>query len=347
MVEPTRLPVVPRPENDERLSSWLNRLAKLYSIPLDRLLDDLGLGGRSVFDLEWRLSIGEGVLIAGRTGLSPKVLEAMTFHDYAPKARMMIAHKNRHHCQNCPTDVHTRAGAMPWTFICPEHGTRYLTATGQDLKTLIGSDEFAILDQCAKRGAARLDKWMRGKDNEVPSIDSAVNFLATRHRRSSPPTISEQPRLSLQARRENHAFLTQSIIRQALLIMVPEYDRVAPLFVKPVRAGFHALSQSSLLQAYALAIGIDRLTNNPINSVIDVLMSSDQAGEMRLREVLKQWPLSLRRCIYARLWRTQRDERERQLAEKRDKRSKSHKLRFIPSHYYRYGISYTQYEKWR
>jgi len=48
-------------------------------------------------------------------------------------------------------------------------------------------------------------------------------------------TLAEQPRLSLEARRANHAFLTQPIARQALLVVAPEYNRFAPVLAKPVR----------------------------------------------------------------------------------------------------------------
>ena len=65
-----RLPVVLRPEADERLSSWLARLATFYAMTVPDFLAELGIPQRDVFDLEWRLSEGEGALIAARTGLS-------------------------------------------------------------------------------------------------------------------------------------------------------------------------------------------------------------------------------------------------------------------------------------
>jgi hypothetical protein len=46
------------------------------------------------------------------------------------------------------------------------------------------------------------------------------------------------------------------------------------------------------------------------------LLASDADGQERLRDVLKAWPLSLRRRISTRLWRAERDEREREIAEK-------------------------------
>jgi len=75
---------------------------------------------------------------------------------------------------------------------------------------------------------------------EIPTISSLLQFLSAPYRRPSPPSSAEQPRLSLDARRANHGFLTQPIARQALLIVAPEYNRFAPVLAKPVRLGLDA-----------------------------------------------------------------------------------------------------------
>ncbi len=70
-----------------------------------------------------------------------------------------------------------------------------------------------------------------------------------------------------------------------------------------------------LLQAFALTVGIGRIIENPVKQAIAVLLASDAEGQGRVREALSSWPLSLRRRISVRLWRVQRDERARQIAE--------------------------------
>ena len=145
--------------------------------------------------------------------------------------------------------------------------------------------------------------------------------------------------MSLGARRDYHAFLTTPIIRQALTVVMPEYDRVAPVLTKPVRPGLHSLAQGSLLQSFALTVGIGRVAEDPVTRVVDVLLASDAEGQARLKDALRSWPVSLRRCISARLWRDQRGETERLVAEKAARRRQSHKLRHVQSHKYRYGIS--------
>ncbi|MFZ3581875.1 hypothetical protein ACOI1H_06840 [Loktanella sp. DJP18] len=145
--------------------------------------------------------------------------------------------------------------------------------------------------------------------------------------------------MSLMDRRDYHDFLTTPILRQALTVVVPEYDQVSPVFAKPVRSGLHALAQGSLLQSFALTVGIGRIMKDPVKWAIVVLMASDAEGQGRVREALKSWPLSSRRRISARLWRAERHERDRQLAEKAARQRQSHRYRLIQSHKYRYAIS--------
>lgn len=91
MTEQGCLPVVFPPEIYERLSSWFARVATFYALTVPEFAAELGLSGHDVFDLEWRLSAGEGAFIAARTGLSEVSLQAMTYSDYVPDARIMVA----------------------------------------------------------------------------------------------------------------------------------------------------------------------------------------------------------------------------------------------------------------
>jgi len=334
-----RLPVVYAPEADERLSSWIARMASFYAMTVAEFVAELGLQGQDVFDLEWRLSEGEGALIAARTGLVLETVQAMTFREFGPQARMMIARKNRSPCSHCPEDLHRKAAALPWRFRCPVHGVELRDATGVTLSDRFGTDCFKKLEGHAEAGAAHFDAWARGAgqgDLEAPEV---LQVLTARHRRASPPNVCEQPRMSLKDRRDYHDFLTTPIIRQALMVVVPEYDQVAPVLAKPVRPGLHALAQGSLLQCFALTVGIGRIVEEPVARAIDVLLASDLDGQERVREALRSWPLALRRRISARFWRVERDERARQTAEKAARQRQSHKYRTIQSHKYRYRIS--------
>jgi hypothetical protein len=333
------LPVVFPPEIDERLSSWFARMATFYALTVPEFAAELGLSGRDVFDLEWRLSAGEGALIAARTGLSEVSLQAMTYSDYVPDARIMVARKNRHRCVKCQGDVQRKAIALPWTFRCPVHGVELCDATGATVSNMLGADRFTKLESCTGAGVAVLDAWARGVGQAALGPVEMLAFLTARHRRASPPNVSEQPRMSLEARRDYHKFLITPIIRQGLTVVVPEYDKVAPVLTKSVRPGSHSLAQGSLLQTFAMTAGIGRIDEDPVGHAVAVLLVSDAEGQERLQDVLKTWPLSLRRRISARFWRAQGDESERLIAEKTARQRQSHKLRYVSSHKYRFGIS--------
>lgn len=333
-----RLPVVFPPEADERLSSWITRMAPFYAMTVPEFLAELGFSGRDVFDLEWRLSEGEGALIGARTGLSVEVLQAMTFGELIPEARMMIR-RNWHRCPQCLGVVQSKSAALPWVFLCPVHGADLEDVTGGSLSELLGAGPSAAMKAHAKTGAALLDAWARGDGQQGFGPVEMLALLTARHRRASPPSLAEQPRMSLQTRRDYHEFLTTPIIRQALTAVVPEYDAVAPVFTKPVRPGLRGLAQGSPLQAFALMVGIGRIAEASVDQVISVLLRSDADGQGRVHDALSSWPLSLRRRISARLWRAQRDERARQVAQKPTRWRQSHEYRRVQSHEFRSTIS--------
>lgn len=334
-----RLPVVFPPETDERLFSWLARLASFYAMSVPEFLAEIGFSGLDLFDLEWRFAEGEGALIAARTGISAEAIHAMTFRDMVPEARLMIARKNRHHCPRCPGDIHRKPAALPWVFRCPTDEVDLDDATGTTLSGMLGLERFAALEAHAKLGVAVLDAWARGEGQGALGPVEMLFLLTTRHRRASPPNIAEQPRMTLAARRDYHEFLTTLIVRLALTVIVPEYDHVAPLLAKPVRPGLHALAQGSLLQSFALTVGIGRIAEDPVARAIEVLLASDADGQERVKDVLRAWPLSLRLRVSSAALAAELDERDRQSAEKAARQRQFHKLRYAQSHKYRYRIS--------
>lgn len=334
-----RLPVVFAPEADERLSSWIARLALFYAMTLPEFLAVLGLSGRDVFDLEWRLSEGEGALIGVRTGLSAEAVQELTFRTLIPEARLMIARWHGRRCPACPSDIRLKTTALPWVIRCPVHGRDLQDAAGGSLADTLGAGGMGALEGTARAGAAVLETWALGSGPEHFGPVEMLELLTARHRRASPPSLNEQPRMSLQTRRDYHEFLTTPITRQALTVVVPEYDRVAPVLTKPVLPGLHGLAQGSLLQSFALTVGIGRIAEDPVAHATDILLASDVDGQGRAQQALRSWPLSLRRRISARLWRAQRDERDCQIAQKLKKRRQSHEYWRVQSHEYRSGIS--------
>ena len=245
-------------------------------------------------------------MIAARVGLSAPAIETMTFSTLTPRAHFMIAPRARYSCPRCAQTpaIGRKAAALPWTFWCSAHDVRLWAREQRPMEALLPESVLERLDPLAQRGAARLAAWADDRDSGLPTIADLLQFLTARHRGSSPPSLAEQPRLSLEARRANHGFLTQPIVRQALLVVAPEYDRFAPVLAKPVRPGLDALASGSLLQNYALAVAVARLAENPVEHAAATLAAADADGEMRLRQVLRTWPWALRRRIDAALRRT-------------------------------------------
>ncbi len=302
------LPVAPRPAAEERLLSWLSRVAGIYGMSANALLAHFGLAGYSALTLEQGLSAGQGALIAMRAGLSAQTIDGMTFATLAPQARFMIAPSARYFCPRCaqtPT-IGRKDAALPWTFWCSVHGVRLWAREKRPMENFLPGSVLERLDPLARRGAARLAAWAdRAPVAEAgsPTVPDLLQFLTASYRRASPPSLAEQPRLSLEARRANHAFLTRPIARQALLVVAPEYNRFAPVLAKPVRAGLAALARGSLLQNYALAVGVARLTENPVEHVVAALAAADAEGETNLRGILEAWPSATRGRIDVQLRR--------------------------------------------
>ena len=77
------LPVAPPPMVDERLSSWLARLAEPYGVTIGGLLEHFGLreinvGLDFLGDLDWRLGAAEAAAIAAATGRNPPASTSTT-----------------------------------------------------------------------------------------------------------------------------------------------------------------------------------------------------------------------------------------------------------------------------
>lgn len=184
-------------------------------------------------------------------------------------------------CRACASDIHLKTTELPWVFRCPVHGTEDLQdAAGGSNPDALGAEIIATLKAPAKVGAAFLEAWSCGAEQHGFGLVEKLALLTARHRRASPPSVTEQPRMSLGARRHYHEFLTAPITRQALPVIVPEYDPVAPVLTKPVLSGLNGLAQGSLLKSFALAAGIGRIAEDTVARAIDVLLAGDTDGRV-------------------------------------------------------------------
>lgn len=191
------LPVAPRPAVEERLSSWLSRVAGIYGMSANALLAHFGLAGFSALTLEQGLSAEQGALIAARVGLSAQTIDAMTFAALAPHARFLIAPSARYFCPRCAETpaVGRKDAALPWTFWCSVHGARLWAREKRPLQSFLPESVFERLDPPARRGAARLAAWAEDRDaigeTGAPTIPDLLQFLTASYRRPSPPSLAE------------------------------------------------------------------------------------------------------------------------------------------------------------
>ena len=261
-------------------------------MPLASFLECCSLNGADIVALEWRLGDAEATALATRTGMTVGALRIMTFQEIAPHARPMISRSSRHSCPICPPGLRRKTAAFPWSFWCVEHNIRLDARDGENLVMKLPETTLTSLDVNAHQGAIRLAAWAQGKDTAAPSVPQLLDFLTTRYRRPRSPPLESPLQQS-----------TPSWPRYAFLLVVPEYDRVAPVFDRPVRAGVSSLTRGSLLQKYALTVALGRIATDPVGHVASVLLASDYDGEEWLHQTLQTWPLELLNRIYACLHR--------------------------------------------
>jgi len=126
-------------------------------------------------------------------------------------------------------------------FQCPIHSIDFRDVGGAILPDILGSAHLATLQSHAKTGVAVLDSWARGEGQGAFGPVEMLLLLTTRHRRASPPNVSEQPRMSLGARRDYHAFLTTPIIRPVITLTTTATTTVLKVRAARVEAALVAL----------------------------------------------------------------------------------------------------------
>ena len=131
------LPVAPRPAANERLCSWLSRIAGVYGMSTGSLLAHFGLSAKHALTLEKGLSAEDMSLIAARTGLSALAIKEMTYACIAPHAHFMIAARATYLCPTCNAapEICRKDAALPWTFWCSAHGSRLQAREGPPMET--------------------------------------------------------------------------------------------------------------------------------------------------------------------------------------------------------------------
>ena len=299
------LPVVPPPAFDERLSSWLSRTADLYLVSPGELCAHVGLSSDGLLGLD--LGPGDHAIrvLSRATGLASAQLVSLTYRELPALARSLVNLESLDFCPTCARGTGTRRaprlktwalGYTPWR---PEHGCRLYGSDPSGVHALGG---VAI----AKRGARLLRAWALGLDVARPSTAAVLGQLLTPYRAPAPPERWELARAQaagFQARRDD---LLRPRARSALSRVVPEYDGAVAIHERKLPEAARDLCVARAVEWQAVAIGVYRVIQNPVEAALDILRGCDDHGRRRIEAGLSQWPLEMRIVVADRFARAAR-----------------------------------------
>lgn len=272
------LPIVPPPLLEERLSSWLERVADVYLVSLDELQAHVGWV-RSVLELEREPVLRDLECIAAATSSSVERLFAMTFHGLPSRYRNLLRWKAGEICPACSLGMQRPPRLRTWSFAfsfwCERHRIPLFSCDNRGVSAL--GDYWA-----ARRGGELLIRWAMEEDTAGINVGSIISLLLSPIRKASPAAPWELARLSLPQQRE----LSQSkrFRRPALTIVVPEFAVAVPIYDQQLPPDIAQLSFAPLAERYALAIGVARLLNNPS----DIIARIEKAADEHCREKINR-----------------------------------------------------------
>ncbi len=287
------LPVVPPPFRDERLSSWLERIADVYLVSLDDLQAHVGWS-RPVPQLEFEPVKADLARIAAATNFSIDRLFAMTFHDAPARYRSLLRTDSREICAACSRGLQRsprlRAWSFAFSFRCDRHRQPLHSpeTTGANMMSDAGS---------ACRGAEILSDWAKGGNKTIVPVDAAISLLLAPHRRPSPPAPWELARLARSARQDYAAELSLPCARPVLGVVVPEFNSAVSIYNQVLPNRLSGLRDAPFAERYAVAIGVARLLKNPGAAVAHILETTDEFGRKKVLGLIGRWPAGIRNAV--------------------------------------------------
>lgn len=287
------LPIVPPPFQDERLSSWLERVADVYLVSLDGLQAHVGWA-RPALQLESEPVRADMERIAAATRSSVERLFAMTFHDLPPRYRSMLRPASREICPVCSRGMERsqrlRAWCFAFSFRCDRH-LQPLSGFETRGACALGGDEAS-----AQRGAEFLYRWAMGRDTAAVPVGSVLSLLLSPSRKASSPAPWELARLPL-AHQHEPSILSRPCRRPALSILVPEFALAVPIYDQRLPSTIADLPNAPWAERYALALGVARVLKNPTDAVVRILEVSDEFGRKKVTALIHRWPAAIRNAV--------------------------------------------------
>lgn len=286
------LPVVPPPFRNERLSSWLERIADVYLVSLDELQGHVGWS-QPALQLEFEPVQADMERIAVATSRSVERLLAMTFHDAPPRYRSLLRPDSREICPVCSRGMQRpqrlRAWSFAFSFRCGQHRQLLLGFETRGISAL--GDEAA-----AGRGAEILHGWAMGTDTAMVPVDSVLLLLLSPSRKASPPAPWELARLPV-ARQQEPSLLSRRCRRPALSLVVPEFTLAVPIYEQRLPTTIADLPKTPWAERYALAIGVARVLKNPADVIARILEACDEFGRKKVLVLIDRWPVGIRSAV--------------------------------------------------
>ncbi|WP_074063633.1 TniQ family protein [Rhizobium etli] len=176
------LPIVPPPLPEERLSSWLERVADVYPVSLDELQAHVGWD-RPALELEREPVPRDLEYIAVATSNSVERLFAMIFHALPSRYRSLLRWKAGEICPACSHGMQRpprlRTWSFPFSFWCERHRMALFSCDTRWVSVL--GDYWA-----ARRGGEILSRWAMEKDTAGIHVGSVLSLLLSPVRKASP-----------------------------------------------------------------------------------------------------------------------------------------------------------------
>ncbi len=290
------MPVIPKALADERLSSWLARMAGIYLVSPGELVAHIGLRTKRMHDLDLDPRADDIARLVAATGVSAPQLLRMTFRDAPASLRGFINIESEEVCPSCVDEA--RPGVSPrlweWTYPfalwCAKHGRRLKSAD-------IGGVGVLGDEASARRGAGFWRALAMGADETTPTAAAVLNLLLTPCRSPSPAAPWElagaSPRMRVELQREP----AETYPRLALSCVVPEYDSAVAIYDRRLPQEFLGLASARAVERRAVAIGLGRTIAYPVEAAVSILRGCDDFGRRRIEENLAAWPAHLRTAI--------------------------------------------------
>lgn len=287
------LPVVPPPFRDERLSSWLERIADVYLVSLDGLQAHVGWS-RPAPQLEFEPVEADLARIAAATNFSIGRLFAMTFHDAPARYCSLLRTDSREICAACSRGLQRsprlRAWCFAFAFRCDRHRQQLQSpdTRGANVMSDAGS---------ANRGAEILSNWAKGGETAVVPVNAAISLLLAPGRKPSPPAPWELARLARSDQQAHAMELSRPCPRPVLGILVPEFNSAVPVYNQLLPRALPGLRDAPFAERYAIAIGLARLLKNPATAVAHILETTDEFGRKKVLGLIDRWPAGIRNAV--------------------------------------------------